>query len=663
VICLGLAVNLSEQQKDILRLLVSMDTSTGGTSFNLVELHGVARLCYPYGESPPGEYQESDFKQLRRERLITLDWIQRGVHHGKPTHLGIELVQGGFAPPDAEPVLSLQARALEESHGFPRRPAVTMREYEHRCPLLSEKALSRLELRGKNREKDISSHLESAAERVRELDGQAADTAVQRKVAALRRETIEVATTAGVEGVREFGDGLLLSQGRLGPHSTLLREYTARLANEIRHRLDQSELFRMERLLPWEQDPIAQKAIWACEELIAKYKTIEEHRSSQQQRFKGGPADQPTHEPKVWSAVVQSWEALKWTKKQITEGIERISESDLRTIVGSQRGADPEDVTWPEIEHAASELCDHYGRLQIKPSVPTEYQPTADEPQRARPILDPAFWKEREDEFRKHETSQNVELTAYWLSLSNDWRFHTLRGRSSPSVESLQLFKSLAREAAKGLDINQGAESWIDWLDLLREAKDKDTGQLLYAKLSRGSSVVSEREFDRMIRFGEFVPSGSVIEFTLATDGTIAKGRYWDTSSATIESLFRKSANLCLELRSLAPNAIPCVADGALAEARNSAPATPGEDRSPDARRGTGARKESRRVLNSSLINDWMASDDWTNETLAQKLHISERAVSSLRNDGSYHGKDAITKLANLMGRDPEDLYLPEASS
>jgi plasmid maintenance system antidote protein VapI len=63
------------------------------------------------------------------------------------------------------------------------------------------------------------------------------------------------------------------------------------------------------------------------------------------------------------------------------------------------------------------------------------------------------------------------------------------------------------------------------------------------------------------------------------------------------------------------------------------------------------------------MISAWMDKEGWINKTLAQKLHLSERAISSLRNNGSYHGLDAITRLANLMGRNPEDLYLHEASS
>jgi hypothetical protein len=68
-------------------------------------------------------------------------------------------------------------------------------------------------------------------------------------------------------------------------------------------------------------------------------------------------------------------------------------------------------------------------------------------------------------------------------------------------------------------------------------------------------------------------------------------------------------------------------------------------------------------VLNVGLIKAWMNDEGWTNEALARELKISERALSSLRNNGDYHGIDAVTKLANLMRRDRADLYLPPEAS
>jgi hypothetical protein len=63
--------------------------------------------------------------------------------------------------------------------------------------------------------------------------------------------------------------------------------------------------------------------------------------------------------------------------------------------------------------------------------------------------------------------------------------------------------------------------------------------------------------------------------------------------------------------------------------------------------------------LNVALIKAWMDEEGWMNESLAQQLKISERAISSMRNNGEYHGAEAVAKLANLMARDIVDLYLP----
>jgi|GEM_PF-5569785 hypothetical protein len=59
------------------------------------------------------------------------------------------------------------------------------------------------------------------------------------------------------------------------------------------------------------------------------------------------------------------------------------------------------------------------------------------------------------------------------------------------------------------------------------------------------------------------------------------------------------------------------------------------------------------------MISNWMDDEGYDKEELADLLKISVRTVSSLRNNGNYHGDDAVTKLANRMKRDVEDLYLP----
>jgi len=64
-------------------------------------------------------------------------------------------------------------------------------------------------------------------------------------------------------------------------------------------------------------------------------------------------------------------------------------------------------------------------------------------------------------------------------------------------------------------------------------------------------------------------------------------------------------------------------------------------------------------LLDVALINRWLKDKGYGNKDLVVSLKMSSRAVSSLRNNGLVHGMPAIIKLANLMDRDPEDLYLP----
>jgi hypothetical protein len=207
-------------------------------------------------------------------------------------------------------------------------------------------------------------------------------------------------------------------------------------------------------------------------------------------------------------------------------------------------------VSEAQIEHAALELCRHYGSFLMIPLASSEFRPTADRPPYEAATQDSTFWQEREDEFRKHDTGHNTVLAASWSSLSDTWRFQASGSTHSASAESMQLFKSLAREAAKGLGSKRGADSWIDWLDLLRSAKDEGTRKLLYAQVTSSSYIVSEVGRDHMIRDGEALPAGALLEFGREADG-VARRLYWDASTAKIENLFRNSANLCLELRSL----------------------------------------------------------------------------------------------------------------
>ena len=86
-------VNLTEQQKDLLRLLVAKHELNGGAAFILVQSTSGFGICYQGGDSARVPNDDIDFHQLRQERLITLIPIARNQSRGKPTERGITLVR------------------------------------------------------------------------------------------------------------------------------------------------------------------------------------------------------------------------------------------------------------------------------------------------------------------------------------------------------------------------------------------------------------------------------------------------------------------------------------------------------------------------------------------------------------------------------------------
>jgi hypothetical protein len=211
-------------------------------------------------------------------------------------------------------------------------------------------------------------------------------------------------------------------------------------------------------------------------------------------------------------------------------------------------------VTWDQICDAGAELCRHYGPVLLIP-LKLETQEPASDPEGAETAQ---FWKEREAEFRKHDAPEN-ELVADWFSLDDSWSFRTSLARSpAPGLE--QVFKSLAREAAKGLAYAGDDESWIVWLNALRRAIDRSTGRRIYSAISStGSLQIRERESDQMFKSRDAVPRGGVWKFVASgsPDQPVTGAEslmYWETTTEMIEHLFTSSANFCLELRSLIRN-------------------------------------------------------------------------------------------------------------
>ena len=540
------SVNITDQQKDLLRLLVSKHESNRGAPFIFRKSFKGNRLSYSHRDSVRVGYDGADLRRLRQERLITLVPLAEHRSRGRPTDFGIAMVRCGFCP------------------------TRVMREFEEGCPLLAESVVDQLNRSGEEPERDLNRQLDLAGALVRQrraaLDQikgkqkrEAAEIDLRGAIARLRRQILKSATTLVQNGVREFGDALVASQRTLGNRSTLLREYTARFVAKIRDKLNESLVFQVEPLSAWRKDAMTQKAIQACEEVIAKRKKIEGASSSTAEaESKHGPRRQ--QESKTWPPVVQEWEGLKSTTGQSSGDGERIPETDLRNILAILNAIKPDDVTEEQIEHAAMELVNHYSRFRIVPVASADIVHAADKSKEVSTIRDAGFWTEREAEFRRYDAAPHAALGATWNSWGDYWTFRS-GDDSSPSVESVNLFTSLARESAKGIGSRRGAESWMDWLDLLRDAKDEDTGRLLYSQNFPSSRVMNERELERQVKAGEVIASGGLMEFVEGEDGGIERRTYWDLSSAIIKNIFKNSASHCLRLRSLAPHTKPSAAD------------------------------------------------------------------------------------------------------
>jgi hypothetical protein len=533
-------MDLADKHKDLLRLLVSKHNASSGAEFILVHSFDGYGFVYTEGISLPIKCDQFDFCQLRQERLISFRPLARWS--GRPTDLGITMVRRGF-----------RGRRL-------------MRDFETRCAVLAPAAQQKLEKEGDPIETQLSDLIEAAGLRIQERRAEiaaltdssqceSAETALAEEIRGLRRGVIEAAENLANQSVLAFSNAILFSQGRLFAHAVWVRTYTAELIGAIRHWLAGFEVMKCEALPEWQQDSIAQEAIRACEEVLAERQKVEAGESPTA-NANGAMAEVSIQTSRTWSRIVQAWEALKSTRGIKTDNQERIPESDLRDIVGGEFSTKPLEVTEVQIELAAIDLCRHYGTVHVVPASVSGSGAPSPRPVVRNPIADATFWKHREREFRRHTRDGNQHLGATWFSQGSYWKFQTGSG-SPPSPLAIDCFKSLAREAAKGLDSPRGADAWIDWLGLLRDARDEQTGKLLHARTWPGSFVISQRELARMTSLGDRVPVGAVIEFIGTQDGGVERRTDCESKTVIVEKIFANSANQCIRLRSLPPHPRP----------------------------------------------------------------------------------------------------------
>lgn len=494
------------------------------------------------------------------------------------TQLDVGLLQEELDGDEAESLTSNEEQdtaeaeaALEiQPNGISGNVERTIKAYEYRCPLLADTALEQLRHGHAQRDKQLHRQIHLGETQLRERQEElrsgvgkegVAENMLRQEIKAIREEIVDVGMTVAADGVCGFANGLLASQGRLGVHANWLREYTALLVNEIRDRLGSSRVFQLDPLLPWAQDPITQKAIQTCEAIIAERRTTGD-------RWPYGLAGSTDNNP-AWALVVQAWEAFKASNNiRPTPSCERIPESFLRNFLAGHYGIKDTDVDWEQIRLVGADLCRHYARVLV---VPADFVPAR--PARTAPVSKATaqFWKEREDEFRAHDSPANCTLSATWFSIDERWAFRSNSGGAAATSEAQQVFKALAREAAKGLAGSRSPDLWLDWLDALRRATDRSTGRCLYSKVSSsGSQSIGERQLDQMAKLGEPVPPGGLIDFLVPADrehdvdasqepvgpseARAEKRMFWETSTESIEFLFRTSARYCLELRSLTPD-------------------------------------------------------------------------------------------------------------
>lgn len=307
-------------------------------------------------------------------------------------------------------------------------------------------------------------------------------------------------------------------------------------------------------------------------------------------------------------------------------------------------------------------------------------------------MKDEPTWVDLADELEKIKAVQ--PLRADWFAYvgSEDYGIWLLHpdGRNTDGLRAT--FSLIAAHAIRKLGIPpipvpeplQHCPHWTVYCNLEEDLARREGKELdLSHAVPYGLSKVDLDAVDPCARaFLELLRRESRA-FRVSSNGTdIIKGTAYPTIDGRIDDLCGTAATYCtrrardeigaqLGSRSEsevvgAPNSAGPGAEQAAASAseRNQGIAPSSDSTANDPDQPTGDGTKHLPMLNVEFIKAWMNEEGWTNETLAQKLDISERAISSIRNNGEYHGLDAVTKLANLMGRDPGDLYVtPEAAT
>lgn len=165
------------------------------------------------------------------------------------------------------------------------------------------------------------------------------------------------------------------------------------------------------------------------------------------------------------------------------------------------------------------------------------------------------FWKRRKKEFREHCSPENDSLCVFWYSHTNQYEF-----RGGTGSESEDLFKSLARAAAKGLSHSSEIEPWIAWLNILRRENRNFKIEMVLAESY--SEIAWDRAgqngdptpvIDGVMELGSIDDADGLSESRREFGPSLAHGapvitRRFEGVIGSIRCLFTTSANFCLEL-------------------------------------------------------------------------------------------------------------------
>ena len=116
-------MNLTDQQKNLLRLLVSKYHSNGGKECFFTRSQTGTGVSYPGLDSVSVQYDDADLYQLQDENSISLTRVSADLHLGKPTQHGIDVVRDGFGVATDGRAQRIAARFTRTAHRratFPR---------------------------------------------------------------------------------------------------------------------------------------------------------------------------------------------------------------------------------------------------------------------------------------------------------------------------------------------------------------------------------------------------------------------------------------------------------------------------------------------------------------------------------------------------------------